>query len=356
MRRLLTVAGPLRRHAYSMSTSEAPAAAAAAKDYDLFVIGGGSGGVRAARIAAGYGARVAMAEKQLEHGAPGFSALGGTCVNVGCVPKKLMVYGSEYAHKFIEARGYGWDTPQEHPGLDWARFMSNKDTEISRLNGVYGRMLGSAGVEVIEGTASLLDANTVQVGDKSYSAENILVAVGGWPFVPDFPGKEHVITSNEAFYLKELPRRTLVVGGGYIAVEFACIFAGFGSDVTLSYRGDLFLRGFDGDCREHTRVEMERQGIDLAFGTNVASIERVGDEGGPLRVRFAPGKDGAARELEVDAVMYATGRVPLTSELGLEKAGVNIVPAGQRGAGSIPVDEWSRTNVPNIYAGAEPCM
>ena len=209
-------------------------------DYDFFVMGAGSGGVRAARIAAGHGARVAVAEDRY---------LGGTCVNVGCVPKKLLVYASHFSHDFEDAAGFGWTVGERR--FDWPRLIANKNAEILRLNGIYKSMLENNGVTIVDGTARLTDAHTVAVGNNRYTAEHILVAVGGWPVVPDIPGKELAITSNEVFFLDSLPQRVIVVGGGYIAVEFAGIFHGLGAEVIQLYRGPLFLRGFDDDVRDH---------------------------------------------------------------------------------------------------------
>eukprot|EP00189_Rhodosorus_marinus_P003027 CAMPEP_0113961348 /NCGR_PEP_ID=MMETSP0011_2-20120614/5252_1 /TAXON_ID=101924 /ORGANISM="Rhodosorus marinus" /LENGTH=468 /DNA_ID=CAMNT_0000972965 /DNA_START=199 /DNA_END=1605 /DNA_ORIENTATION=+ /assembly_acc=CAM_ASM_000156 len=296
-------------------------------DYDLFVIGAGSGGVRASRIAATHGAKVAVAEE---------SKYGGTCVNVGCVPKKLFVYGSHYPEYIEEAKAFGWDMSVQN--LDWPRLVENKNKEISRLNGIYGNILGRAGVEIIDGTATLKDEHTVAVGDKTYSAETILVATGGWPKVPDFPGREHVITSNEVFFLPDVPKRFLIVGGGYIAVEFANVFHGYGSEVTQLYRGDLFLRGFDGDVRKSLRDQMIARGIDVKFNTDVEKIEK--EEDGTLKVTL---RDGGI--LEVDQVMYATGRAPKSRGIGLEDVGVELGANGK-----IKVDEWGKTNIPNIYA------
>lgn len=217
-------------------------------DYDYFVIGAGSGGVRSSRIAATHGAKVAIAEE---------GAFGGTCVNVGCVPKKLMSYGSHYAHDFHDASAFGWNV--EAPTLSWSRFIENKNAEILRLNGIYENLLTKAGVTIIKGRARIVDGHTVSVGDKTYTAKIILIAVGGWPNVPDIPGKELAITSNEAFYLPDCPKRSLIVGGGYIAVEFAGIFSGYGSKVTQLYRGDLWLRGFDDDLRKHLKEEYVKQ-------------------------------------------------------------------------------------------------
>lgn len=217
------------------------------KDYDLFVIGAGSGGVRAARMAAGFGARVAIAEDRY---------MGGTCVNVGCVPKKLYVYASEFGKAFEDARGFGWDSSK--PAFDWSTLRDNKKTEISRLNAIYRKLLAGANADVIDGRARLLDAHTVAVGEREYSAEKILIATGGWPHIPDFPGSELAITSNEVFDLSHFPERLVIVGGGYIAVEFAGIFNGLGARVTQLYRGPLFLRGFDADIRAHAAREIAK--------------------------------------------------------------------------------------------------
>ena len=296
-------------------------------DYDLFVIGAGSGGVRASRMSASLGARVAVAEERF---------LGGTCVNVGCIPKKLLVYASHFAHDFHTAQdGYGWTLGE--PRFDWPTLIANKDREIERLNGIYRGLLENAGVDLIEERAVLEGPREVRVGDRVVTAETILVAPGGWAQVPDIPGHEHVITSLEAFYLDELPKEIVIVGGGYIAVEFAGIFQGLGSKVTQLYRGPLFLRGFDDEVREWLADEMRKKGLDLRFDTNVTSIEKVGDR------KRATLTDGST--LEADEIFYATGRVPNTANLGLDKAGVEL---GARG--EIPVDEYSRTNVENIYA------
>jgi len=298
-----------------------------AYDFDLFVIGAGSGGVRAARFAATFGARVAVAESRY---------LGGTCVNVGCVPKKLLVYAAHYAEDFEQARGYGWRSGET--GFDWATLVANKDREIERLNGIYRKLLLDSGVTLLEGHARLCDAHSVEVNGQRFSAEHILVATGGWPSVPDFPGREHVITSNEAFHLPERPERVLVVGGGYIAVEFASIFHGLGSKTSLLYRRELFLRGFDMSVREHLRDEMARKGVDLQFNADIARIERQAD--GSL---LATLRDG--RALEADCIFYATGRRPMLDNLGLESAGVEL-----DGQGYIKVDDLYQTNVPSILA------
>jgi len=295
-------------------------------DFDFYVIGAGSGGVRCARMSASYGARVGVAEERY---------LGGTCVNVGCVPKKLFSYGSHISGDFEDAAAYGWNVGGVT--LDWKRLIKNKNQEILRLNGIYRRILESNNVTIHEARATLKNAHTLDVGGQTITADKILVATGGWPCVPDFPGKEHVITSNEAFFLEDLPRRCIIVGGGYIAVEFAGILHGYGSHLTQLYRGDLFLRGFDSDLRSHLAIEMKKQGIDLRFNANIARIEKAGD------VLVATLEDGAT--LEAEAVMYATGRVPNTRTIGLEKIGVEM-----KRDGAIVVDDHFRTSVPNIYA------
>ena len=296
-------------------------------DYDLFVIGAGSGGVRASRMAAATGAKVAVAEAR---------HLGGTCVNVGCVPKKLMSYAAHCHEEFEDAAGFGWTVPAQ--AFDWKTLIARKNAEIERLNGIYGKLLEGAGVELILGRASLVDAHTVEVAGRRCTAAHVLVAVGGAPWVPDFPGKEHVITSDQFFFLDELPRRTLVVGGGYIAVELAGILNGLGSEVTLSYRGDLFLRGFDLDLRRHLRDQMAQKGVDLRFVTTVAEVAPA--DGGGFVVTWG---DGACTE--ADQVLYATGRRPLVEGLGLENAGVEL-----DGKGAIQVDALSRTTAPSVYA------
>ena len=296
-------------------------------DYDLFTIGAGSGGVRASRISASYGARVAVAEERY---------LGGTCVNVGCIPKKLLVYASSFREEAEDARGFGWGVGEsEH---SWSKLIASKNVEIERLNGIYARLLDQAGVDRLEGRARLLDEHTVAIGDRRISAENILVAVGGWPHLPEIPGIEHAISSNEAFFLETLPERVVVVGGGYIAVEFAGIFHGLGSHVTQLYRRDLFLRGFDLDVRKALAEEMGKTDIELRFNANAASIEKAAD--GSLRVTL---EDGS--RLDADVVMYATGRKPLTADLGLEDAKVETGPGGE-----ILVDEYSRSSVESIWA------
>ncbi|AYC33069.1 glutathione-disulfide reductase [Pseudomonas cavernae] len=298
-----------------------------AYDFDLFVIGAGSGGVRAARFAAGFGARVAVAESRY---------LGGTCVNVGCVPKKLLVYGAHFADDFEQAQGYGW-SPGE-TGFNWPTLISNKNREIQRLNGIYRNLLVNSGVTLLESHARLLDAHHVEVDGQRFSAEHILLATGGWPQIPEIPGHEHAIGSNEAFFLQQLPKRVLVVGGGYIAVEFASIFHGMGAQTTLLYRRELFLRGFDGAVRQHLKEELGRKGLELQFNAEIARIDKQAD--GSL---LATLKDG--RVLEADCVFYATGRRPMLDNLGLENTGVELDERG-----FIRVDEQFQTTEPSILA------
>jgi len=296
-------------------------------DFDLFVIGAGSGGVRASRMAAGFGARVAVAEELY---------LGGTCVNVGCVPKKLFAYAAHFAEDFSDAQGYGWNL--SGTGFDWKQLVENKNTEITRLNGIYHNLLTSAGVTLVHGRAQLLDSHTVAVGDKRFSAERILIATGGWPFIPAFPGREHVISSNEVFFLDELPRRCLVVGGGYIAIEFASIFHGLGCDTSLVYRGEQFLRGFDQGVRDHMVVTLQNKGLDLQFNADVAQVDKQAD--GSLRVTLKNGDT-----LETDLVLYATGRRPKLDGLGLENTDVSLDDKG-----FIRVDDDYQTTDPAIFA------
>ncbi|MEO6971934.1 MAG: glutathione-disulfide reductase [Rhodoferax sp.] len=298
-------------------------------DFDLFVIGGGSGGVRAARMAAQRGARVALAESG------GIARLGGTCVNVGCIPKKLYGYAAHYAEAFEEARGFGWEV--QAPKLNWPLLKTNRAREITRLNGVYLQLLTGAGVQLFEQHARLADAHTVRLDERSYSARNILIVTGGWPSVPDVPGHEHVITSNEIFDVEPFPARLLVVGGGYIACEFASIFNGLGAQVTQLYRGEQVLRGFDDEVRGFLAAEMRKAGVDLRVKSDVAAIERTA---AGLVARLTSG-DSAT----VDAVLYATGRVPNVHGMGLEAAGVAL---GKDGA--IVVDAHYQTSVPSIYA------
>lgn len=298
----------------------------ASYDYDLFVIGAGSGGVRGARASARYGARVAIAEERY---------LGGTCVNVGCVPKKLLTYAAHYGEDFRDAKGFGWSVGSR--AFDWATLIANKDKEIQRLNGVYAGLLEQSGVARFEGHARVEGPHRVSVGGNELSARYVLVATGSWPIVPEVPGAEHAITSNEVFHLEELPCRPVIVGGGYIAVEFAGILQGLGAQVIQLYRGPLFLRGFDIDLRRALADEMRKKGIDLRFEVNV---ERITRGEGDLLVTTSDG-----RVLEADQVLYATGRRPLTRNLGLEEVGVERRPNG-----AIVVDEYSRSSVQSIFA------
>jgi glutathione reductase (NADPH) len=301
-------------------------------DVDLFVIGGGSGGVRAARIAAGYGARAMVAEEY---------RMGGTCVIRGCVPKKLFVIGSHVHQEIEDAAGFGWSIPPV--SFDWPTLVANKDKEIARLEAIYTTNLDKAGVEIVKARAVLEDAHTVRLSTgRTLRAGTILIATGGTPnHGPIIPGIEHVISSNEAFHLKELPRRVVIQGGGYIALEFAGIFAGFGSDVTVIYRGDNILRGFDEDVRNHVRAEMEKRGITILTGCTVNKVDRVERRVTEFTTHLSSGSSLAS-----DLVMFAIGRHPNVANLGLEKAGVTINPAN----GGIQVDTWSRTSAPNIYA------
>jgi glutathione reductase (NADPH) len=295
-------------------------------DFDLFTIGAGSGGVRASRMSASYGARVAIAEELY---------LGGTCVNVGCIPKKLFSYAAHYAEDFEDSAGFGWTVGERR--FDWPTLMANKDKEIARLNGIYRNILANNDVKIFESRARLLDAHTVEVGGETVTAERILVATGGWPVVPEFSGSEHAITSNEFFVLPEMPKRVVIVGGGYIAVELASILKGFGAQVTQLYRGELFLRGFDMDVRTTLADEMRKKDLDLRFETDVESIDKGGDG---LTVNL---KGGGV--IETDAVLYATGRAPKSNGIGLEELGVEM-----RGNGAIMVDDYFQTSVDNIYA------
>jgi glutathione reductase (NADPH) len=296
-------------------------------DFDLFTIGGGSGGVRASRVSAGYGAKVAIAES---------GRFGGTCVNVGCIPKKLFSYAAHLREDFEVAKSFGW-TPGE-PRFDWATLLANKDREITRLNGVYERVLSLAGVEIMRGRASVVDPHTVEIGGRRFSARHILLATGSWPTVPEIPGREHAITSNEAFHLERLPRRVLLIGGGYIAVEFASIFNGLGVQTVLSYRGRRLLRGFDTELGERLGEEMSAKGVKIRFGGEPQRIVRRSD--GSLEVAFSDG----SRE-ETDLVMFATGRHPNSANLGLEAAGVELAADG-----AVIVDRYSRSSVDSIHA------
>jgi glutathione reductase (NADPH) len=297
-------------------------------DFDLFVIGGGSGGVRAARVAAETGARVMLAEAD---------RMGGTCVIRGCVPKKLMVFASGYANAAREAADYGWQI--EMGGLDWPRFHARLTGELTRLEGIYTANLNRAGVQIVPERARLADAHTVELASgRRVTARHILIATGGRPFKPDMtPGIEHAIVSDDVFHLTEVPKRLLIVGGGYIACEFGCIFKGLGSQITQFYRGAQILRGFDDECRGHLAELIRGRGIDLRVGTDVQWIERQVDG---LRVKATDGM-----EATFDQVLYATGRKPNTTGLGLEDAGVKLGRWGE-----VVVDRFSQTSVPSIYA------
>ena len=296
-------------------------------DYDLFVMGVGSGGVRAARMSAKYGARVATAEDRY---------MGGTCVNVGCVPKKLFVYASHFHEEYGQAEGFGWG--QASPSFDWSTLLRNKNEEIQRLNKVYRELLDGAGVTHYDGRARIVDDHHVAINDTTVSTDKILIATGGWPDIPDFLGNEHVITSNEAFFLDELPKRALVIGGGYIAVEFAGIFAGLGVESHISYRGPLFLRDFDQDVRAFVYDELRKKDINIHFNSVVSAIEKQVD--GVLKVDFTDGST-----LDTDLVLVATGRKPNVQDIGLENVAINCSENG-----AIIVDEEFRTSVSNIFA------
>ncbi len=295
-------------------------------DFDLLVIGAGSGGVRASRMAAARGVKVAVVE-----GAP----LGGTCVNLGCVPKKLYSYASSFPGHFSSSKGYGWS--EVSSSFDWEVLKKNRATEITRLNGIYGNLLKGSGVVQLNGWGSIVDANTVKVGDKTYTARYILIATGGWPTVPDVPGKELAITSNEIFDLPAFPKRLLVVGGGYIASEFASIFNGMGAKVIQLYRSEKILRGFDEDIRHFLSQEMVKHGVDLRVNSDVAKLEKTATG---ILVTL---KDGSTEE--VDQVLYATGRAPNTKGLNLEGVGVATSKSGH-----IIVDKNYMSNVPSIFA------
>ncbi len=298
----------------------------APESYDLVVLGAGSGGVRAARVAAGHGARVAICERD---------RVGGTCVLRGCIPKKLLVYAAHYREEFSDAAAYGWSVARaDH---DWGALIRAKDAELDRLHGLYCRLLEDAGVATVLGRAVLRDPHTVAVGDRLLRAGQILVAVGGWPRIPSFPGHELAITSNEALSLAARPERILVIGGGYIAVEFAGIFRGLGSEVVLAYRGERILRGFDREVRAALTTEMQARGIDVRVGLSPASIRRTAQG---LETRM---QDGST--VSSDQVLMATGRAPNTAGLGLEEAGVELA-----GNGAVVVDRRLCSSVPHVHA------
>ncbi|MHA1529261.1 MAG: glutathione-disulfide reductase [Alphaproteobacteria bacterium] len=296
-------------------------------DFDLFVIGGGSGGVRAARMSANYGARVALAEE---------FRYGGTCVIRGCVPKKLLVYASSFSQSFADAAGFGWEVGET--SFDWRKLRAAKEAEITRLEGFYLRNLERAGVTPFHQRAVVASPHSVRLADgREFSAKHILVATGGAPFVPEIPGRDLAITSNEVFDIESLPERVVIVGGGYIASEFAGILNGLGSHVTQVYRRDTILRGFDDDIRSHVQAAMQGRGIDILLNEDIA---RIAGTAGHLEVHL---KSGERREAGL--VLYATGRSPNTAGLGLHEAGVKLGPNGE-----VAVDEWSQSSVPSIYA------
>ncbi|HEY9608195.1 glutathione-disulfide reductase [Allocoleopsis sp.] len=295
-------------------------------DYDLFVIGAGSGGIATARRAAQYGAKVGIAE---------YSQLGGTCVNRGCIPKKLMVYSSHFPHLFEDAQGYGWSPVQST--LDWQKMITAVNKELERLNGVYQRMIDNAGVELINGYAKFLDPHTLEINDRKITANKILIAVGGHPYKPDIPGIEHAIISDDMFRLQEQPKHIAIIGTGYIGVEFACIMNGLGSKVTLLDRNDLILRGFDDDLRAGIQEGMQQHGIEILNHAQAAAIEKT-SEG--LKLAIA----NSNVTVTADVILSATGRRPSLQNMGLENAGVEIAK------GAVAVDEYSRTNQPHIFA------
>ncbi len=295
-------------------------------DYDLFVIGGGSGGVRCARFSAQKGARVGIAEENY---------WGGTCVNVGCVPKKLFTYASHFSEDVKAAKGFGWYV--DKPGFDWPTLRENKDSEITRLNGIYGKLLQNVGCDTFFDRAIVVSPNRVRVGSREFSSKFIVIATGGWPSVPSFPGNEHVVTSNEMFHNESFPKNIVIVGGGYIAVEFAGIMHGLGADVIQLYRGPMFLRGFDEEVRQHLALEMVKKGIDLRFDEDILSIER---HGSGLHAQLKYGE-----KIKTQMVMYCTGRKPLSHGMGLEEVGVKLSQSG-----AIVVDGDFKTSVDSIYA------
>ena len=296
-------------------------------DFDLFTIGAGSGGVRASRVCAGYGARVAIAEERY---------FGGTCVNVGCIPKKLFSYAAHYREDFHDAAGFGWSAPE--PAFHWPTLVANKDKEIARLNGVYERVLSNAGVTILKSRATILDPHSVECGGRAYTTKHILVATGSWPTLPEIPGRDLAITSNEAFFLPQLPESVVIVGGGYIAVEFASIFNGVGVRTTLVYRGKRLLRGFDAELGLRLAEEMTKKGVSILFETDIAALGKAA--GGRLAVTFKDGSRG-----EAGAVMFAPGRKPNTRNLGLEEAGVQLAADG-----AIKVGPYLTSSVDSIHA------
>ncbi len=298
------------------------------KHFDYFVIGAGSGGVRSARIAAGHGAKVGIAEG---------SKLGGTCVNLGCVPKKLMAYGADYGYHMEDARGFGWDVPQDVP-FNWNTLIDNKNAEIDRLNTIYGSLLENAGVELFNGYAKFVDNNTLDIDGQIVTADKILIAVGGRPRPSDIEGAEHMVVSDDVFFLDKFPKRILINGGGYVAVEFAHIFHGMGAHVTLLYRGSLFLRGFDETMRIALADEMKKASIDIHFNCDITAVNKKDDH-------YTVSTTHDDEELDVDLVMSAIGRVPVTDKLGLENTDVKLADNGQ-----VITNDQYETSVPHIYA------
>jgi glutathione reductase (NADPH) len=296
------------------------------RDFDLIVIGAGSGGIAASRRAAAHGARVLLCEAD---------SVGGTCVMRGCVPKKLLMYGSLYRDEIADARSFGYEVGE--PSFSWSKLTAAKDAEVARLSDVYAGLIHEAGVELTAGHARLVDAHTVEVAARRHTAGHVLVATGSRPLRPDLPGREHVITSDEALQLPELPRRLTVVGGGYVGVELACIFHAFGSEVTLLVRDDRLLLGFDRDASAALAKEMQRRGLRLVFGADVRRLER---HGARIDVALA---EGAA--IEADVVLFAIGRTPNTQDLGLAQAGVELDARG-----AVKVDTYSRSSLPSVHA------
>ena len=295
--------------------------------YDLCVIGAGSGGVRAARMAASQGLKVAIVEERY---------LGGTCVNVGCVPKKLFVYASAFLEEFHDARGFGWETG--NATFSWKTLKANKDAEISRLNGIYEKLLNNSGATLINGRASLVGPHTIAVGDQQISSKNVLIATGSWPVSPNFPGSEHVVHSNEMFYLESLPKRIVIVGAGYIGLEFASILNGLGVEVTVLQRSDRILKAFDEDIQTQVLEQMRKKGVKILLETQIKEVKK--QEDGSFCASINTGE-----ELATDLIFFATGRKPLISGLGLESLGVDLKPNG-----AIKVNQHYQTSVPNIYA------
>ncbi|MBT6828706.1 MAG: glutathione-disulfide reductase [Rhodospirillaceae bacterium] len=295
-------------------------------DFDLFVVGGGSGGVACARRAASHGARVGLVEE---------SRMGGTCVHRGCIPKKFLVYASHFQHEFEDAAGYGWTVGES--SFDWSKMVAAKSEELDRLEGIYRRLLKDSGVTAIDGRGALAGANTVEIGGERLSADTILVATGGWPVLPEIPGAELAITSNEAFDLAKLPERIVIVGGGYIACEFAGIFNGLGAEVVQLYRSDMILRGFDMDVREVCCDEMRKTGVDVRLNENAVKLEKSANG---ISVTTSQGN-----VLEADQVLFATGRAPNTAGIGLDTVGIEL-----NHKGAVNVDSGSCSNVANIYA------